>query len=403
MDDADSECSDEQSMKRTAERARNAAAHRAARADPERRAAQRLRNAAARRAARADPERRAAEQARNTAARRAARANPGRRATERAANTAARRQARMDEIRREQEQYVPQAPCVEPLLLDRLGELMRFDYLHAGRVVELPDYLMALSEGRVQDLPDGQLPMERQILYETHLQLASSMAAALTRRMPSRVCAVCSELCSEQQSVVYAFEEIPNVELLRADVMCTDAVPRWGRTLTWRRMPCTREGMVPPPPEPVLPMRYRRQRSGCQRSEATNNSGDDRMALEEASDCEVEMSEQFDEGQEGLHISGNLVGEQEQSQASVENQLPRELQPRPPRVLSRPCADDPSSVEVPYCMRLEMELPNRTMYACAATGVDKIYVCSDCNAALSGKCLGGGLANGQYDFTHTLV
>ena len=353
MADSDSASGASHEANRPAKRLRQVAV----RADPERRAAERARNTAARREARTDPERRAAERARNTAARRQARADPARRAAERARNTAARRQARTAANRNQEQEQ-------QPLLLDRLGDLMRFDYLHGGKVVELPDYLTALPDERVQNLPGGQLPVERQVPYEVHMQLASSMAAALTRRMPSRVCAVCSELCSEEQSAVYAFGEIPNVELLRADIMCTDAVPRWGHTLAWRRMPCTPEGTAPPPPEPVLPMRYRRQQSGRQQSDVAKDGDDD--GDEEPSDDDI-----------------------------PEEQLPPELRPRPPRILPRPCSDDAASVDVPYCMRLEPELPNRTMYACAVAGVDKIYVCSDCDAALSGTSLRSGLGVGK--------
>ncbi|EFJ39444.1 hypothetical protein VOLCADRAFT_100964, partial [Volvox carteri f. nagariensis] len=45
--------------------------------------------------------------------------------------------------------------------------------------------------------------------------------------------------CSEEQSTLRAWLDIPNVDLLRADIMCTAAVPRHARTLAWRRMPCT--------------------------------------------------------------------------------------------------------------------------------------------------------------------
>ena len=164
---------------------------------------------------------------------------------------------------------------------------------------------------------------------------------------------------------MYAFGEIPNVELLRADIMCTDAVPRWGHTLAWRRMPRTPEGLAPPPPEPVLPMRYRRQRPGGQQLDAINDGDNDGggSVVEEPSDDDTDV---------------------------LERQLPPELRPRPPRILPRPCADDAASVDVPYCMRLELELPNRTMYACTVTGAEKIYVCSDCDAALSGKRLHSG-------------
>ncbi|EFJ39808.1 hypothetical protein VOLCADRAFT_100525 [Volvox carteri f. nagariensis] len=65
-------------------------------------------------------------------------------------------------------------------------------------------------------------------------------------------------------------------------------------------------------------------------------------------------------------------------------QLPPDQQPRPPRVLPRACLDDPASVEVPYCMRLEADLPNRTMLV--GVGVaERIFVCNTCHKALSAR------------------
>ncbi|EFJ50152.1 hypothetical protein VOLCADRAFT_88986 [Volvox carteri f. nagariensis] len=308
--------------RRAAEQQRNTAARAAARQDPERRAAEQQRDTAARAAARQDPEHRAAEQQRDTAARAAARQDPEHRAAQQQRNTAARAAARQDPERRAAEQERDTAAHAQgraqvhaiqhpqASLLEHLRNLMRFPCLHEGQHPRPPDFLEAIPEGRVQDLPGGELPVDRQVPYEKHLHLASRMAAALRRRMPSRVCAVCSEQCSEEQSTLRAWLDIPNVDLLRADIMCTAAVPRHARTLAWRRMPCTAQD-------------------------------EDALAVDS----------------DGGHNGTNEPGAADDAATM---QLPPELQPHPPRVQPRPCVDDPISVEVPFCMRLDTELPNRT-------------------------------------------
>ncbi|EFJ39467.1 hypothetical protein VOLCADRAFT_100932 [Volvox carteri f. nagariensis] len=276
--------------------------------------------------------------------------------------------------RRERRQRLQQERGRESTLLDRLNSLLQLDYLHGDRPIELPDFLMALPDGRVEDLPDSQLPVERQVPYDVQLQTASSMAAALRRCMPSHVCAVCSELCSSDSCSMYSFHGIPNVDLLRADIPCTMAVPRRAHTLTWRHMAHTVEGEAPSPPDPVLPVRYR-----IRRNDRRNTApGEDAAG---ASGSGVAML--LDDDIRGAH-SGTSE-EDEIAQAAPEapsQQLPPELQPKPPRVLPQPCPTDSASVEILYCIRLEPDLPNRTMLVDAA-GMERIFVCKDCEAALS--------------------
>ncbi|EFJ50151.1 hypothetical protein VOLCADRAFT_88985 [Volvox carteri f. nagariensis] len=197
----------------------NTAQHATAHADPEVRVQQQLRDAAQHAAARADPEVRAQQQLRDAAQHAAARADPEVRAFQQQRNTAQHAAAR-------QAQQHNQQAAPRDTLLARMHRLLRFMDLHQDEAIDLPDFLLALPEGRVQDLPGGQLPLDRQVPYAVQLQCASTMAAALRRRMPSRVCAVCSEVCSEDQSAVLPWMEIPNVDILRADIMCTDTVQR---------------------------------------------------------------------------------------------------------------------------------------------------------------------------------
>ncbi|EFJ42674.1 hypothetical protein VOLCADRAFT_97274 [Volvox carteri f. nagariensis] len=352
---------------RATEQRRNTAARAAARQDPEYRAAEQRRDTAARAAARQDPEYRAVWQRHDAAARAAAREDPEHRAAEQRRNTAAHAQAR-DQVHAIQ---LPQAS-----LLERLRDLMRFPCLHEGHRPALPDFLKVIPEGRVQDLPGGQLPVERQVPYETHLQLASSMAAALRRRMPSRVCAVCSEQCSEDQSALHAWVDIPNVDILRADIMSTAAVPRHACTLAWRRMPCTAQGAAPPPPDPVLPARYR-----VSRSEHGSSAGAGAGAAPAAFVDEDVLAVDSDGAGHGANEPDSPAGTAEDT-APV--QVPPELQPYPPRVQPRPCLEDPWSVEVPFCMRLDADLPNRTMFRDDA-GPDRFTICTSCEKALTAR------------------
>ncbi|EFJ39543.1 hypothetical protein VOLCADRAFT_100841 [Volvox carteri f. nagariensis] len=223
--------------------------------------------------------------------------------------------------------------------------------LHHGDVIELPEFLLALPEGRVQDLPGGQLPPDRQV-------------------------------CSEDQSTVMHWTEIPNVDILRADVMCTDAVQRWGRTLVWRRMARTAQGDAPPPPDPVLPARYRvsrAERAGAVDEDGGSASGAGRL-VDDAADGALDVDAGAQEtGDPDLTTAGQQPEPEPEPQ-----QLPPDQQPRPPRVLPRACPDDPASVEVPYCMRLEPDLPNRTMLV-GDGAAEHIFVCNICHKALSAR------------------
>ncbi|EFJ40140.1 hypothetical protein VOLCADRAFT_100118 [Volvox carteri f. nagariensis] len=210
---------------RALQQQRNTAQHAAARADLEVRALQQQRNTAQHAAARADPEVRVLQQQRNTAQHAAARADPEVRVLQQQRNTA--RHAAARQVQQQNQQATP-----KDTLLARMHRLLRFANLHGDDAIDLPEFLLALPEGRVQDLPGGQLPPDRQVPHTVQLHCASTMAAALRRRMPSRVCAVCSEVCSEDQSTVLHWMEIPNVDILRADVMCTAS------RRAFRRRPC---------------------------------------------------------------------------------------------------------------------------------------------------------------------
>ncbi|EFJ39451.1 hypothetical protein VOLCADRAFT_100956 [Volvox carteri f. nagariensis] len=315
---------------RALQQQRNTAQHAAARADPAVRVLQQQRNTAQHAAACADPEVRALQQQRNTAQHAAARADPEVRVLQQQRNTA--RHAAARQVQQQNQQATP-----KDTLLARMHRLLRFANLHGDDAIDLPEFLLALPEGHVQDLP--------------------------------------GEVCSEDQSTVLHWMEIPNVDILRADVMCTDAVQRWGHTLVWRRMACTAQGDAPPPPDPVLPARYRVSRA--ERDGAVDEDGGSGAGR------------LVDDAAEGaLEVDGDAPGTGGSESATTEqqppDQLPSDQQPRPPRVLPRACLDDPSSVEVPYCMRLEPDLPNRTMLV-GDGATERIFVCNICHKALSAR------------------
>ena len=361
--------------------------------------------AARKRAARVDPAVRAAEQAADSQRRGAARADPAVRARE-AAQLAARRNAvaaaggagdgaggsggggagvsngqaaaAASASRRRA------APTVN--LTASLHSLLKLEYLGPnGRVPELPPFLMELPEGRVQDLPDGQLLPERQVPYTVHLEYAARMAAELKASMPSRVCAVCSGRCSAAESSASDWD-LPGIELTRADIMRTGAVARPAHTLAWRRVPCTPQGGAPPPPDPALPHRYRLSKQERERlghgggaGGGGGEGGGGRGGGAGAAMMDDEVEGGAGEDEEGDAGSGGEDGLHAEPPPP-----PPELQPKPPRVLPRPCSDAPGFVEVPYCLRLEREGPSRTVEA-GADGKERFYVCHDCSGPLASK------------------
>ncbi|PNH09342.1 hypothetical protein TSOC_004037 [Tetrabaena socialis] len=117
---------------------------------------------------------------------------------------------------------------------------------------ELPTYIAEHVDGwpaRVQDLSVDEPPP--QVPYSEHIKLAVEMVQTAEDTMPSMVCAVCSCVrppCDTQRMPI---TKIPNVELLRADVLRTPSVPRHAHTLFWRRVVLAADGQPPKPPPPA--------------------------------------------------------------------------------------------------------------------------------------------------------
>ncbi|KAG2493495.1 hypothetical protein HYH03_008311 [Edaphochlamys debaryana] len=92
------------------------------------------------------------------------------------------------------------------------------------------------------------------IPLEVQMDAAYKMADYLRTHMPSRVCACCSCMKSEAEAKWVRLQDVPNVQLLRADIASTLAVLRPAHVVAW--LPCstvTVGGEVVPEPAPTPP------------------------------------------------------------------------------------------------------------------------------------------------------
>ncbi|GFR48854.1 hypothetical protein Agub_g10808 [Astrephomene gubernaculifera] len=239
-------------------------------------------------------------------------------------------------------------------------------------VPELPTFLETQTSAwpaRVQDLPAGEQPP--QIPFSEQITLACGLAEFVRDNMPSRVCAVCSECKSASEVRALQFSEIAGVELLRADMRRTAAVPRCAHVLYWRRVDrrdCKN------PPDPVLPRGYKAAGGqsgnvGVVDTSAGEGSGETSSGLDDSTDDRPSRRRRCDIDRPPTYA---------------------------PRVGVRLCDDNPVAVEVPYCMRAETVLPNRTMNV-SADGVERFTVCSECIQALQGGRIPDGALAGWLD------
>jgi hypothetical protein len=106
--------------------------------------------------------------------------------------------------------------------------------------------------------PDAPLPS---VPWNVTVELSRSMAQYVHDNMPSRVCAVCSCMTNAAASRQLTWDNIPNVEILRADIDPTAAVPRAAHTVHWRQLP-PGQNAPPPPHPPPLPFGYRAKPMG---------------------------------------------------------------------------------------------------------------------------------------------
>ncbi len=106
---------------------------------------------------------------------------------------------------------------------------------------------------RQQDLPEGE-PL-KEIPFSVHVDTAVKLAHVANHHMPDSVCACCSEMKAPVE-----YTRVPwrssCFQLLRADIPRTTAVIRPACTVYERSE--LRE-MVPPPPDPVLPVGFTRR------------------------------------------------------------------------------------------------------------------------------------------------
>ncbi|KAG2483299.1 hypothetical protein HYH03_017846 [Edaphochlamys debaryana] len=104
----------------------------------------------------------------------------------------------------------------------------------------------------IKDYPPGEsMPG---IPLEVQMDAAYKMADYVRTHMPSRVCSCCSCMKSEAEAKWVRLSDVPNVQLLRADIASTLAVLRPAHVVAW--LPCstvTVGGEVVPEPAPTPP------------------------------------------------------------------------------------------------------------------------------------------------------
>ncbi len=91
-----------------------------------------------------------------------------------------------------------------------------------------------------------------------------------------------------------------------------------------------------------------------------------------------------DEAKEEVVHAGEVVADE--ADGGVQQPTWSDLAPVPPREdrRPRPVPDDPSSVQIAYCVRWQTTGDNPTVRMNAATQVEEVCVCSDCTKALAG-------------------
>ncbi|PNH02776.1 hypothetical protein TSOC_011208 [Tetrabaena socialis] len=262
----------------------------------------------------------------------------------------------------------PDGPAYDALppgsLTTRAEEVtaMRLFHQTTPVVPRLPPYIRARQDtifaGRVQDLPDKQ--PQQHVPYSEHIKMAEALAATASAQMPSLVCAVCSCVCPDADIKLLSFDGIPNRELLRADISRTCAVPRCGNTLYRRQMPLAEFEAIRVPPAPV-------PRAGEQvaRTNATAR------ATAAAAGQQGEDEEQLVDGE-------TTDSEGDEPPAQRQRTAPYAPVTWPPRVRTLPVRDGSGTMNVKYCMRAELELPDRT------TVNGRFQVCNTCLSALKG-------------------
>ena len=307
-----------------------------------------------------------------------------------------------------------------------------------------PAALAGVPNGRQQDLPAGEhVP---QVPYAAHIASAARLHDTMSAYMPDRVCGVCSRMRSKAEASYMLWDDVPNSELLRADVSRNSVVRRPAHVVHWRRTPKLADGSVPAPPDPVLAYKYRlpplrpQQRQAApdapsglgnaspapnraqgrgsplargraapaaagQRpahqsgaygfADANDDPADAHMAdAAAASPGAVDLEDASDDDRmsEDVHAdirdtdAGNLS---EPEEDPLQGQR-AELYPYPPREdrLPRQCPDDPATMLVAYCLRYETTGPNRTVDVCPDLQIERLCVCTDCAKALAGERVG---------------
>ena len=295
-----------------------------------------------------------------------------------------------------------------------------------------PAALAGIPNGRQQDLPAGaHVP---QVPYAAHIASAARLHDTMSAYMPDRVCGVCSRMCSKAEASYMLWDDVPNSELLRADVSRNNVVRRPAHVVHWRRTLKLPNGSVPAPPDPVLVYKYRlpplRPQQRQPAPDAPSGLRNARPAPERAAPAAAEQRPAHQSGAYGfadsdgdpadVHMADTAAASQgvvESEDASDDDRMSEDVQdyvrdadagnliepeedpmqgqraelyPYPPREdrLPRQCLDDPATMLVAYCLRYETTGPNRTVDVCPDLQAERLCVCTDCAKALAGERVG---------------
>ncbi|PNH01980.1 hypothetical protein TSOC_012101, partial [Tetrabaena socialis] len=209
----------------------------------------------------------------------------------------------------------PGSKSAPDALLARAEDVMGMRYFRTEDPVvpELPECIEELVPSwpvRVQDLPAGTPPP--QVPYAKHVDLAVALAQTARETMASRVCAMCSCVWPPVEVELFLIEAIPNVELLRANMLCTPSVLRHAHTLFWRRMPLALDGRAPAPPD-VAPATFEKRNRSQQAQAAAAAAATVNALVDDGS----AMLDDVDEGSEDEEAAACSDGSSDEEDARV--------------------------------------------------------------------------------------
>lgn len=292
-------------------------------------------------------------------------------------------------------------------VVDALKRAYHYGIRFDGEEPQWHPMFASIPNIRQQDMDVGS--HVTQVPFKAHVDLAVKMHRMIKENMPDRICGICSRMRSSAEADFMLWDEIPNVELLRADVKRTPEVFRPAHVVYWKDVRRINDSDAPPPPEPVLPYKYRApykktaKPTPAVRSDdmvannpsATNvrNGGGayggnfvDTASLVEDDD----ISPIPDVIEDDSDVEEYLRNEDDNHQTFVEmNAKPEDDSGTPSIVLPgrsdrvpKPSDCGPEFVRVAYCLRYETSGANQTVRVDPDSNVHQVCACKECISAL---------------------